>query len=72
MTNKWEGNYNCRGLPREQGVQAPHWAPHPLGSALGRRDPRIFGFEGQWGLFSGESGRWEIEIPLLKGAHKIS
>ena len=58
-------------LPREQGVQAPHGAPHPLGSVLGRWDPRIFGFEGQWGLFQ-ESQGYGKEILLLNGAHKIS
>lgn len=41
-------------LPREQGAQALHQAPHPGGLALGRQGPRVSGFGDQQCLLSGE------------------
>ena len=59
-------------LPKEQGVWAPHQAPHPRSPVLGRQVPRTSLFEGQCGLLLGHSGLLETETPLLKGVHKIS
>lgn len=40
---------------------------------VGRQTPRIFDFESQQGLFSGEPEDSEkLALPLLKGTHKIS
>ena len=44
-------------LPKKQRVGATCWAPQSGGSASGRWVPRRFGFEGNWGLLSGEPSR---------------
>lgn len=39
---------------KEQVVRVPHWNLQPGDPTTGRQTPRIFGFESQWSLFSGE------------------
>lgn len=60
-------------LPKKQRVWATCWAPHSGGPASGIWVPRRFGFEGNWGLLSGEPSRnREIDTLLLEIAHTIS
>lgn len=51
-------------LPEKQGIAAPHGAPQPWGSALGRWVPRILGLENQWDWHLGVPMCYEKESPL--------
>ena len=54
-------------LPKEQGVQTPHWAP-----TLGRQTLRMSAFVNQWGLCLGEMEGYGKQTQLSEGMSKIS
>ena len=62
-------------LLKERGVWAPYWAPQPRDPAPGRQAPspqNVWLWRPAGINFRSPRGLGEIEIPLLKGAHKIS
>ena len=54
VTHKWEDNYNCKVPPQGARGLTPHEGTQCKGPVPGRQTPKMFGFEGQQGLISGE------------------
>ena len=58
-TQKLENNYITEVFPQEWEFWALGEAPQPGGLVSGGEAPRVFGFEGQWDLITGNPPDWE-------------
>ena len=72
-THKWENNYNCRCSPQGPRGLNLTYVSLAQGSCTRKMSPQNVWLWRPVGLtFSRPRGLWEIETPLLEGAHKIS
>ena len=73
----WVGNpqmrgyYNCKGSSQGMSGPSPTLGSPPRGLAPRRQAPRMFGFEGQWGLLLGKLRAIGKRDSTL-GTHKAS
>ena len=73
VTHKWEDNYNCRGSTQGARGPSPTLGSPAQGSCTRKTSPQNIWLWSPVGLtFRRARGLWEIETPLLKGAHRTS